>query len=108
MIVSALTTAAHAGVTVRIVLSNDTRDSTENSALTKLTSAGVHVVQLATPYVHAKSMVVDGTTAYVGSENFTYDSLEDNRELGVIFAIPTEVAKITAATSQDFANGTAL
>jgi cardiolipin synthase len=107
-IVSALTTAAKSGVTVRVVLSDVARDSTEVKALTALKAGGVHVVQLSMPYVHAKSMVVDGTTAYVGSENFTYDSLEDNRELGLIFAIPSEVSKIVTTTAQDFAAGTPL
>jgi phosphatidylserine/phosphatidylglycerophosphate/cardiolipin synthase-like enzyme len=106
--VSALTTAAAAGVAVRVVLSDMSRDSAQNSALSKLKGAGVQVVQLSSPYVHAKSMVVDGVTAYVGSENFSYGSLEDNRELGVVFAIPSEVAKVVAATSQDFAAGTPL
>ncbi len=108
MIVSALTTAAHAGVTVRIILSNDAGTSAQNSAVAKLKGAGIKVVELATPYVHAKTMVVDGTTAYVGSENFTYYSLEANRELGVIFAIPSEVAKIEATIAQDFGNSSSL
>ena len=37
------------------------------------------------PYIHSKSIVVDGATAYVGSINFTTGSMTYNRELGVIF-----------------------
>ncbi|QDK38338.1 phosphatidylserine/phosphatidylglycerophosphate/cardiolipin synthase family protein [Bdellovibrio sp. NC01] len=36
------------------------------------------------PYIHAKSIVVDGQTVYVGSENFSYNSLTAARELGII------------------------
>jgi len=37
------------------------------------------------PTMHAKAMIVDGDTAYVGSINFTKNSIERNREIGLIF-----------------------
>ena len=60
------------------------------------------------PYIHAKSIVVDGTAAYVGSENFTTSSLQYNRELGVIVTVLSEVQKVLNATATDFSHGTAL
>ena len=37
-----------------------------------------------TPYIHAKSIVVDQTTVYLGSENFSLSSLTLSREVGLI------------------------
>ena len=56
---------------------------------------GVHIVQ-------------DGTSAFVGSENFSTGSLKFNRELGVIFNAAAEVQKVLSTTASDFARGTAL
>ncbi len=107
-IVSSLGTAAHRGIKVRVVLSNETPSAAQTTAVTSLKASGVQLVTVANPDIHAKSIVVDGTTAYVGSENFTTESLQYNRELGVILAIPSEVQKIITATNTDFSNGTAL
>lgn len=37
------------------------------------------------PYIHAKSITVDQKTVYLGSENFSLNSLLKARELGIIF-----------------------
>jgi phosphatidylserine/phosphatidylglycerophosphate/cardiolipin synthase-like enzyme len=44
----------------------------------------------------------------VGSENFTTDSLADNRELGLIFSDALCMAGVSAAITADFNGGTAL
>lgn len=44
---------------------------------------GASVVRLRSPYVHAKLVLVDDRVAFLGSENFSVSSLEDNREVGV-------------------------
>jgi phosphatidylserine/phosphatidylglycerophosphate/cardiolipin synthase-like enzyme len=85
--------------------------------LTTIQSGGGHVYiggapeATSTPtdlYIHAKAIVVDGTTAWIGSENFTTGSLKYNREVGVIFTTPSEVAKVQAAIQSDVASGQAL
>ncbi len=47
-----------------------------------------------TPYVHLKMIAADGENIYIGSENFTFNSLMASRELGIIFANKTIAAKI--------------
>jgi len=37
------------------------------------------------PYVHAKAFMVDNKYLFVWSINFTYNSIENNREIGLIF-----------------------
>lgn len=112
-IVNAVAAAAARGVTVRVVIANGGIDS---ASVSRVKAQGAQVVMTgptsghgtqANPYIHAKAIVADGARAYVGSENFSAGSLGYNRELGVIFDAPAEVAKVAAAIDTDFGNGTA-
>jgi cardiolipin synthase len=103
-IVGALTSAARRGVRVRAVLA----DASSTTRAPALKAAGVTLVTYGGLYVHAKSIVVDGAYAYVGSENFSAVSLGENRELGVITDAASEVSKVETTTSSDFAAGTPL
>jgi phosphatidylserine/phosphatidylglycerophosphate/cardiolipin synthase-like enzyme len=107
-VVSALTTAFREGVSVRVVLSDDAPSAAQASAVALLTATGIAVATVSHPYIHAKAIAVDGTAAYVGSENFTATSLDDNRELGVVFDDPTEVNKVDTTIVADFVAGKAL
>jgi len=120
-IVEAVTAAAHRGVAVRVVIGNSSPDTT---SINRVKLAGGQVVVTgptsgngtqAHPYIHAKAIAIDcagpsGTATcakgYVGSENFSTGSLGYNRELGVIFTSPAELAKVAAAIATDFAAGT--
>lgn len=55
----------------------------EQARAAALVHAGVQVHTLATPYVHAK-LIVTATATFVGSQNFSVVSLQDNREVGVV------------------------
>jgi phosphatidylserine/phosphatidylglycerophosphate/cardiolipin synthase-like enzyme len=107
-ITSALVAARGRHVQVRLVLADNAPSSAQSAAVSQLKAAGASLVTLNFPYVHAKSMVVDAQRAYVGSENFTSNSLTSNRELGVVVTAPAEVQKIMSTTATDFANGTAI
>jgi phosphatidylserine/phosphatidylglycerophosphate/cardiolipin synthase-like enzyme len=107
-VVNTLVTARGRGVVVKIVLADGTPSSAQLNAQNQLKSSGVSIVTLHYPYVHAKSAVVDGTSAYVGSENFTTASLQHNRELGLLVTNASEVQKVLMTTHADFAAGTAL
>lgn len=103
-IVDALEASAKKGVAVHVVLA----DASSTSSAAALAAAGVKLVTYSALYVHAKSIVVDGAYAYVGSENFSDGSLESNRELGVLTGAAAAVAAVESTTSSDFAAGTAL
>jgi cardiolipin synthase A/B len=49
-------------------------------------------------YVHAKLIRVDGRTVFIGSQNFSRQSLTYNRELGII----TQNHQIAASTGHTF------
>ena len=45
---------------------------------------GVEVHEIGSPYMHAKIVLADGKKAFVGSVNISTNSLERNRELGIL------------------------
>lgn len=104
-VVDALLAKSKAGVKVRVVLPSGTLTTAQENAATTLKAAGIPVVTLSKPYVHAKAVVVDGVRAYVGSINFTFASVSKNRELGVITDAPAAVAKVASTIGVDFAAG---
>ncbi len=122
-IVDALVQAANRGVKVRVVIGNETLESSQTSANSAVTHAGGSVVMTgptsgngttSNPYIHGKAIAIDcnGSTTscvsgWIGSENMSANSLSHNRELGVIFGDAAEIAKVETAFNTDFAAGTA-
>jgi phosphatidylserine/phosphatidylglycerophosphate/cardiolipin synthase-like enzyme len=68
------------GISVRLILAAGQTPTAARS----LVDRGVPVRQLGTPYVHAKMVLIDGREAFVGSENLSSQSLDHNRELGLL------------------------
>jgi phosphatidylserine/phosphatidylglycerophosphate/cardiolipin synthase-like enzyme len=106
VIVDAIILAHQAKVTVRVVIDGANAGTpSQQEAVAKLKAASVPIVAVSDPNIHAKAIVVDGTRAYVGSQNFTANSLLNNREIGVITDATVEVAKVRDAIAKDFAAG---
>lgn len=101
---AALEAASRRGVHVGVIM---TADSVWVSAFAELADAGVRVATYpGSPnalYIHAKVIVVDGSTAFVGSQNFSTSSLDDNRELGVTITDPAVVTSVSTTLAQDLA-----
>jgi phosphatidylserine/phosphatidylglycerophosphate/cardiolipin synthase-like enzyme len=57
-----------------------------------------------TGYNHSKAMVIDGKLAWIGSINFSEESLYKNREFGVLFTNPKEVKKLINSIDGDMTN----
>ena len=109
--------AANRGVKVRIV-GNDGGINTD--ALAKLKEAGAEVVINPTDpggdgrvmYIHTKTIVADAGTpeaiAYVGSINpFLDESINTERELGVLLTDPASIERILLIFDGDFGSGQA-
>lgn len=60
------------------------------------------------PYMHAKTINVDGEKAYLGSENFSNNSLNYSRELGMIFEEAELIGSLHDSFSQDWKISTPL
>ncbi len=105
---SHLLSAIQRGVKLRVVSSPiDPLDKDLNEAQRdQLRRAGAQVRYLNDPFVHAKLYLVDGKKAFVGSENNSTNSLNNNRELGIIFDEAEPVKVLAATFEQDFALAT--
>jgi len=105
-IIGALAAAAERDVDVEIVM---TYSSSWKSGFEALSSAGAHVrtyTASAPLYIHAKVIIADNTQAFVGSQNFSSTSLDQNRELGIILADPKVVAALSKTFAGDWGNAT--
>jgi cardiolipin synthase A/B len=110
---SDLIAAARRGVQVRLLVPLSQRDTpnVNEPSISWLLSQGidVHVTNgpapsPTNPYMHAKTMVVDGRLAYLGSVDLQASSTSDDRELGVLFHFPRIVAQLRAQFRHDWAN----
>ena len=98
----ALEADAQRGVNVEVTM---TYDSSWKGAFAQLSAAGVHIrtYSASAPlYIHAK-MILTSSRVFLGSQNFSYTSLERNRELGLITPNPTIRASLRRTFDSDYA-----
>jgi cardiolipin synthase len=106
-VTAALVSAARRGVHVVVVMTDQT-DWHSGFASLVAAHAVVRVYAAnASLYIHAKVVIADAGTprqrAFVGSENFSNTSLNQNRELGIETADPAIVGGLTATLNSDAA-----
>ena len=106
-LVNAIVADANRGVTVRVVAENES--STYTTELNEVTAAGGKVTTYTSStgfYIHAKAIVADyGTSTakvFLGSENFSDNSLNHNRELGLIINDANVISGVEATFTADF------
>ncbi len=108
---SQIIAAAQRGVRVRIITPLTTREGTDNSqAIHLLEANGVQVRITPTlypmgsepPYMHAKSIIVDGKVAYLGSIDIQTTEATQDRELGVILSQHLVVSRMTMQFQRDW------
>ena len=106
-----LIAAAHRGVQVRLITPLNPIGAPSNVPdIAFLTSEGVNVRVTvdqyppanALPYMHAKTMVVDGRIAYLGSIDLDTTEATQDRELGIEFRLPTLVRQLNAQFQSDW------
>jgi phosphatidylserine/phosphatidylglycerophosphate/cardiolipin synthase-like enzyme len=54
------------------------------------------------PYIHAKMMIVDGARGFIGSINFSENSMKHARELGILFDDHAAIVAFTNAFEADW------
>jgi phosphatidylserine/phosphatidylglycerophosphate/cardiolipin synthase-like enzyme len=96
---TALREAAGRGVRVRVLIS-PSEDFTEEQAA--LAASGVDVRLARGLYVHAKIIVADGERAFIGSQNLSATSLDQNRELGIIVDDAVNLTRLMHTFEADF------
>ncbi|MGA2351806.1 MAG: phospholipase D-like domain-containing protein [Terracidiphilus sp.] len=108
---SALESALARGVAITLVQENESSDY--NTILTTLKNDGAKIAVYTSStgyYIHAKVVLADYGTSeaklFVGSENFSTNSLNNNRELGLIFSDPASITAIEPDIVSDYNGGT--
>jgi phosphatidylserine/phosphatidylglycerophosphate/cardiolipin synthase-like enzyme len=98
------------GLDVKVLLADTGFVSENSTAYGYLKANGVPGEYLADPVLHVKSIIVDGERAYLGSENLSYTSLNENREVGleILASNGEDVARMTSTFMADWAKGTAV
>lgn len=103
-VLAALINAEARGVEVRLLVSPEYSDQDRGeSERSRLADAGVEVRFARGLYIHAKAMIVDGETIWLGSQNFTATSLDQNREVGIVIADGANVRRVHQVFESDFA-----
>jgi cardiolipin synthase len=108
---NALIKAAKRGVDVQICGENE--DGEYDSAFARLARAGIHISYYSSStgfYIHGKVIEADYGTShakvFIGSENFSSTSLNQNRELGLITSNHAVMSAIATTFASDFTHGT--
>ncbi|HEY6115305.1 MAG TPA: phospholipase D-like domain-containing protein [Candidatus Dormibacteraeota bacterium] len=105
-LVGAVTAARRRGVLVRVMLNRARRSGQEDNEEThaRLAAAGVDVLESnpAFALTHEKSMVVDDSTAFVTSFNWTTKNLTRTRDYGIVTDHRREVAEIVECFEADW------
>jgi phosphatidylserine/phosphatidylglycerophosphate/cardiolipin synthase-like enzyme len=108
-VVDALIERKKAGLDVRVILADPSWSGMASNAKSaaKLDLAGIDTRTVADKHmlVHVKSIIVDGKSAYMGSENLTIGSFTRNREIGLIVSDAPVLTTMTSTFEADFASG---
>jgi cardiolipin synthase A/B len=95
----ALIAAERRGVKVRLLIADSSEFARERAALS---DAGVDIRLASSLYIHAKVIVADGERAFVGSQNLSATSLDQNRELGIIVDDAVSLSRLMRTFEIDF------
>lgn len=102
-IAQAIASDAQRGVQVEVVLPTpQSQPDSNSSGIATIKAAGAQVKEDPQLIMHAKTLVVDGQRAFVGSENFSSTSLDSNRELGLLFSDPQIISTLQQTFNQDW------
>ena len=106
-----LVAAVRRGVRVRLIAPVVSRANNDNApALRSLAGAGVEVhvttseypAPSTMPYMHAKTMIVDGRTVYLGSIDLDTTQTSQDRELGIVLNLPTVARRLRVQFRNDW------
>lgn len=106
---NAIIAAAKRGVTARFIAAVLTSDSKVNEnarGVTLMQAGSVNAVCKSFLYIHAKMALVDYGTpnsqAFIGSQNFSCISLDDNRECGILVTEPAILDRLQSVYQSDW------
>jgi len=100
-----LVSAAQRGVKIEVILPapSGSESDSNSKGIATIKQGGVSVREDTKLYMHAKIMVVDGKEAFVGSQNISAQSLDQNREVGIIIADASVLNTLQQTFASDWA-----
>ena len=87
---------------VMVIIPDFKKIAANEKSARALEDSGIDVRTISSPYIHAKLIISDDSKAYVGSINFTSQSMDDNRELGIILSELGVLQKLTQSFDSDW------
>ena len=98
----ALIKARNNSVKVYIIFADPESIEGNQDAFDTLKSHNIETRILLSPYVHAKAIVVDKKVGYIGSINFSENSLDKNREVGILISDEKALSLVRSVFFEDF------
>ena len=89
-------------ISVRVIVPEIDKITSNSEFASRLKKAGVMVREISSPHIHAKLLLVDNLRAYVGSVNFSTQSMDQNRELGIIVSEEDVIETLTETFGNDW------
>jgi phosphatidylserine/phosphatidylglycerophosphate/cardiolipin synthase-like enzyme len=74
-------------------MADPSKVQSNTAAIELLKSNGIDARTSKKPMIHAKRAMVDGIYTYIGSENYSTNSLDENREIGILLKSSLESTK---------------
>lgn len=107
-VVSALMHKKAEGLDVRVLVGGIKKVPANIPAAKALINGGVPTRSQGRPYLHAKYIIADGAACYLGSINFSTNSMDNNREIGLMLADPAAIATLRATFDRDWPKAEAI
>lgn len=95
-------------IKLKLIVPTFSQIDSNSESVNKLSACGAVIKTLSSPYVHAKLILVDNLKAYVGSVNLSSQSMDENRELGIIITQPESLKNLVLTFAADFEKGKSL
>ena len=95
-------------VEIRLLIPTFSQFAANKAAAKQLAQNGVSVRTLSSPYIHAKMILIDDVKAYVGSINFSTQSMDENRELGIMLSESESIKILDETFNNDWNLGTSV
>lgn len=95
-------------VHIEIIIPSFTQISSNKKTVEQLQGLGIEIKTIHSPYIHAKLILVDEKKAYIGSVNLTTQSMDSNREVGIVINQQDIIAMLDQDFEQDWQMGMSL
>jgi phosphatidylserine/phosphatidylglycerophosphate/cardiolipin synthase-like enzyme len=92
-------------VQVRVLVPAFSQIQSNAETAKEMIKNGVLVKTLSSPYIHAKLILIDDQKAYVGSVNLSTQSMDQNREVGIMLSQSDAIGLIDSTFESDWNKG---